>query len=176
MEIGFGSGEHLAALAIKNPRVGFIGCEPFVNGVASLLTVINEKKIKNIRIFDDDVRLLIPYLREACLERIFLLFADPWPKSRHQYRRITVEENLTEFARVLTNHGQILFATDKYDFAAWSLANILRERTLEWTARRAKDWQNEPDDWTPTRYQLKTREKGRKPVFINVQRRPRITQ
>ena len=176
MEVGFGSGEHLAALAAKNPQVGFIGCEPFVNGVASLLTKINEKKIENIRIFDDDVRLLIPYLREACLERIFLLFADPWPKNRHRYRRITVEENLTEFARILTNHGQILFATDQHDFATWSLANILRETKLEWTARRAKDCQDEPVDWTPTRYQLKTRDNGRTPVFINVQRRPRIAQ
>ena len=176
MEIGFGSGEHLAALAAKNPRVGFIGCEPFINGVASLLTIINEKKIENIRIFDDDVRLLIPYLREACLERIFVLFADPWPKHRHRNRRITVEENLTEFARLLTDDGQILFATDQHGFAAWSLANILRERRLVWTARRAKDWHEEPDNWTPTRYQLKTRKEGRKPVFINVQRRPRISQ
>ena len=176
MEIGFGAGEHLAALAAKNPSVGFVGCEPFINGVASLLTIINEKKIENIRIFDDDVRLLIPYLRKACLERIFLLFADPWPKNRHRYRRIIVEENLTEFARILTNHGRILFATDQHDFAAWSLANILRERKLVWTARRAKDWHKEPDDWTPTRYQLKTRKEDRRPVFINVQRRTRISQ
>ena len=176
MEIGFGSGEHLAALAAKNPSVGFIGCEPFINGVASLLTIINEKKIENIRIFDDDVRLLIPYLREACIERIFVLFADPWPKNRHRSRRIIIQENLTEFVRILANNGQILFATDQHEFAAWSLANILRERRLVWTARRAKDWHEEPDDWTPTRYQLKTRKEGRKPVFINVQRRPRISQ
>ena len=115
-------------------------------------------------------------MREACLDRLFLLFADPWPKYRHRCRRITVEENLTEFARILTNHGQILFTTDRHDFAAWSLANILRESKLEWSARRAKDWKEEPDDWTPTRYQLKTSAKGQKPVFINVQRRPRISQ
>ena len=174
MEIGFGSGEHLADLAANNPSVGFVGCEPFVNGVASMLTIINEKKLKNIRIFEDDVRLLIPHLRDASLERLFILFADPWPKHRHRHRRITVEENLSEFARIVVNNGKILFVTDQHEFAAWSLANVLRENKLQWMARRAKDWKEEPEGWTPTRYQLKTHMKGRKPVFINIHRRPRI--
>ena len=173
MEIGFGTGEHLAAIAANHPDIGFIGCEPFVNGVASLLAKIEERDITNVRIFDDDVRLLIKHLPGSCLDRIFILFADPWPKSRHKRRRMTVPENLAEFTRLLADNGYLVFASDQHDFAAWTLANILREPALEWTARRPSDWKMEPDDWFPTRYQLKAQGKGLAPVFIEVQRRPR---
>ncbi len=176
MEIGFGFGEHIADLAIKNPRIGFIGCDPYINGVASLLAKIKYEGIENIRIFDNDVRLLFPFLPEACIERLLILFADPWPKHRHRGRRITVDDNLSEFARILANDGQLLFATDQHKFAAWSLANILRERRLQWTAHQSKDWREEPEGWTPTRYYIKARNNGKNPLYIHVKRRPRNSE
>jgi tRNA (guanine-N7-)-methyltransferase len=173
MEIGFGTGEHLAELATRHPEIGFIGCEPYVNGVAALLSKINENDLSNIRIFDDDVRLLIPRLPEACLRRLFVLFADPWPKTRHHRRRITVPDNLAEFARLLGDGGEMLFASDQHDFAAWSLSNILRQSNFEWLARCRADWTEEPAGWVPTRYQMKAGNKGLAPVFLRLRRRPR---
>jgi tRNA (guanine-N7-)-methyltransferase len=173
MEIGFGTGEHLAALAARHPEIGFIGCEPYINGVAALLTKINENGLSNIRIYDDDVRLLIPRLPEACLARLFVLFADPWPKTRHHRRRITVPENLDEFARLLADEGEMLFASDQHDFAAWSLSNMLRQPNFEWLARCRADWTEEPAGWAPTRYQAKADKKGLAPVFLRLRRRPR---
>lgn len=173
MEIGFGGGEHLAAQAARHPDIGFIGCEPFVNGVASLLVKVEELRLENLRIFDDDVRLLLPSLPDGCIERLFLLFADPWPKARHHRRRITVPENLAQFTRLLADGGELVFASDQHDFAAWSLAHFLDRPELQWTARSRADWVAEPPGWIATRYQQKARAKGLDAVFLNFRRRPR---
>jgi tRNA (guanine-N7-)-methyltransferase len=87
LEIGFGNGEHLAAQARNNPGIGFIGCEPFVNGIAGLLGLIDKHKISNIRIFPDNARTLIDAMPDACIDRCLVLFADTWPKVRHAKRR-----------------------------------------------------------------------------------------
>lgn len=173
MEIGFGTGEHLAALAARHPESGFIGCEPFVNGVATMLTRIEADGLGNVRIHDDDVRHLLPHLPDAMLVELYILFPDPWPKSRHHRRRITVPGNLHEFARLLADGGRLLFASDQHDFAAWSLAHMLAEPAFEWTARGASDWRTPPDGWQPTRYQLKAQKRGLEPVFLELRRRPR---
>jgi len=173
MEIGFGTGEHLAALAARHPESGLIGCEPFVNGVATMLTRIEADGIENVRIYDDDVRHLLPHLPDAMLAELYILFPDPWPKSRHHRRRITVPGNLRQFARLLADGGRLLFASDQHDFAAWSLAHMLAEPAFEWTARRPGDWRTPPDGWQPTRYQLKARKRGLEPVFLELRRRPR---
>ena len=173
MEIGFGTGEHLAELASRNPDIGFIGCEPFVNGVASLMAKIEDLGLTNVRIFDDDVRLLLPHMPEACLQRLYILFADPWPKTRHHRRRITVPSNLRQFARLLADDGRLMFASDQHDFAAWSLSHFLADGSFEWAARRRADWLTAPDDWVPTRYQIKAARKDLHPVFLDMRRRPR---
>ena len=173
MEIGFGTGEHLAEQARRHPEIGFIGCEPFVNGVAALVAKLTETDIANVRIFDDDVRLLLPRLPDGCLERLYLLFADPWPKSRHHRRRITVDANLAEFARLLADGGKLVFASDHHGFAAWSLANMLARPEFQWTARRAADWRTQPEGWVETRYQMKARAKGIEAVYLDLERRPR---
>jgi len=173
MEIGFGTGEHLAAAAARHSESGFIGCEPFVNGVATMLTRIEDAGLGNVRIFDDDVRLLLPHLPDAMLAELYILFPDPWPKSRHHRRRITVPGNLREFARLLADGGRLLFASDQHDFAVWSLAHMLAEPAFEWTARGAADWRTPPAGWQPTRYQLKARKRGLEPVFLELRRRPR---
>ncbi|MBT6093333.1 MAG: tRNA (guanosine(46)-N7)-methyltransferase TrmB [Rhodospirillaceae bacterium] len=170
MEIGFGTGEHLAALAAQYPDIGFIGCEPFVNGVASMLAKIEEQGLTNVRVFDDDVRLLMPHMPDASLQRLYVLFSDPWPKLRHHRRRISVPENLSQFARMMADNGTFLFATDQHDFAAWSLRHMLQEPGFEWTAQCRSDWLTPPSDWQPTRYQLKARKKGLEPVFLRLRR------
>src|SRR5690606_18308602 len=105
LEIGFGRGEHLAAQAMAHPQVNFIGCEPFLNGVAGLLQEIDAKGLKNIRIFNEDARRLLPRLADASVDRLFLLYPDPWPKLRHHKRRFVSRENLDQIARALRPGG-----------------------------------------------------------------------
>ncbi len=112
-------------------------------------------------------------LPDASIERIYILFPDPWPKARHHRRRMTVAENLARFARLLADDGLLVFASDQHDFAAWTLANLLDNRDFEWCARRAADWREAPGDWVRTRYQEKAEAKGLSPVFLVFRRRRR---
>ncbi|MEK7245956.1 MAG: tRNA (guanosine(46)-N7)-methyltransferase TrmB, partial [Pseudomonadota bacterium] len=121
LEIGFGAGEHLAHQAKANPAVGFIGCEVFVNGVAALLARVRAENLGNVRILDDDARLLFGRLPEASLDRVVALFSDPWPKTRHHRRRLIQRASLDEFARVLKGGGEFRFATDHMEYARWTL-------------------------------------------------------
>ena len=170
MEIGFGGGEHLAGQAAIHPDKGFIGCEPYINGVAALLASIEERRLDNIRIFDDDVRQLLPAMPDASLARLYILFSDPWPKARHHRRRITVPENLDQFARLLRPGGVFRFATDQREFAVWTLERLWRDRRFHWQARRPGDWTEAPDDWIETRYQQKAKGQGRGTVYLNFER------
>jgi len=176
LEIGFGAGEHLAAQAAAHPGVGFIGCEPFRNGVATLARLIDEADLGNIRIFHEDVRLLMPTLAPAVFDRVFLLFPDPWPKTRHHRRRFVNRENLDQLARTMRDGAELRFATDHADYCRWSLARIRAHGAFEWTARRAADWRDRPTDATETRFEQKALEAGRQPVYLRFLRRPRDTQ
>ncbi|MGI9413017.1 MAG: tRNA (guanosine(46)-N7)-methyltransferase TrmB, partial [Hyphomicrobiales bacterium] len=124
LEIGFGGGEHLHAQALANPDVGLIGCEPFVNGVAKLLSDIERSGVQNIRIYDDDARDLLDVLADRCLDRIFVLFPDPWPKTRHHKRRFVTPDNLDRLARVMVSGGELRFASDISDYVRWTLRHI----------------------------------------------------
>lgn len=176
LEIGFGAGEHLAAQAAAHPDVGFIGCEPFRNGVATLARLIDEADLGNIRIFHEDVRLLMPTLAPAVFDRVFLLFPDPWPKTRHHRRRFVNRENLDQLARTMRDGAELRFATDHADYCRWSLARIRAHGAFEWTARRAADWRDRPADATETRFEEKALGAGRQPVYLRFLRRPRDTQ
>ncbi len=173
MEIGFGAGEHLAGLAERNPRIGFIGCEPFVNGVAALLSKIEADGIANIRLYDDDVRQLMPLLPAAELKKIYILFNDPWPKTRHHRRRLTSSDTLDAFARLLVDGGDLQFASDHTEFAAWTLERFLNHPAFEWTVRTADDWRSQPADWVATRYEEKALSRGATPAYLNFRRRKR---
>ncbi len=166
LEIGFGAGEHLAAQAANRPDIGFIGCEPFINGVASLLAHIDSGKTENVRIFDDDARILMDALPDASLGRIFVLFADPWPKSRHHRRRMMIEANLQRFARLLKDGGELRFASDHMEYASWTLERLLRQSEFDWQVASAKDWRAPPEDWVETRYEAKARAKDELPVYL----------
>ena len=166
LEIGFGGGEHMAAQAARNPGVLIIGAEPFQNGVASALRHIDEAALGNVRVLDGDVRELLGRMPDASLSRIFVLFPDPWPKSRHHKRRIIQPDTVAEFARLLAPGGRLRFASDVADYVDWSLAHITADSGFRWTARGAADWRLPPADHVTTRYEEK-RLGDCAPVFLD---------
>lgn len=171
LEIGFGGGEHLAAEAERAPEIGFLGAEAFVNGVAKLLADIEARALANIRIHDGDALVLVEALPEASLDRIAVLYPDPWPKRRQRKRRIISDETLVVFARVLKPGGILRFATDIDDYAGWVLARVLRSPAFEWIAERADDWREPWPGWPGTRYEAKARREGRVPSYLTFRRR-----
>ncbi|MDP4021580.1 tRNA (guanine(46)-N(7))-methyltransferase TrmB [Methylobacterium sp. NEAU 140] len=173
LEIGFGGGEHLAAQAAAHPEVGFIGAEPFVNGVAKFLAEVDARGLCNVRVRDEDVTALLARLPDACLERVYLLYPDPWPKRRQRKRRFVSDAALGEIARVLADGGLFRFASDIDDYAGWTLARALRCPTLRWTARTARDWTQPFPGWPGTRYEAKAVAAGRRPTYLEFARRPR---
>lgn len=177
LEVGFGAGEHLAAQARAHPEVGFIGCEPFVDGVAALLAALDDAAragapIDNVRILDDDARPLLDALPDACLGRVFLLFSDPWPKRRHHRRRVIQRATLDSLARLMRPGAELRFASDHMGYVAWTLQHMLAHPAFEWTARRPADWRQRPADWPATRYQRKALAEGRVCVYLRFARRP----
>jgi tRNA (guanine-N7-)-methyltransferase len=155
LEIGFGGGEHLAAQAARRPDVLFIGAEPFQNGVASALRHIDEAGLTNVRIHDGDARDLLARLPDASLERVFILFPDPWPKARHNKRRLLQADTAAELARVLKVGGRLRFASDWADYVNWSLERLIATPGLSWVAEQAADWRTPPADHVTTRYEEK---------------------
>ena len=172
LEIGFGAGEHLAVLAARHPEIRFIGCEPYLNGVASLLRQIHDQGLENIRLIHGDARPLLAALPEACLSRVIFLFADPWPKTRHHKRRFICRENLDALARVLFGGGDFRFASDHGEYARWTLARVLRHGAFSWPARNVGDWCRRPADWPGTRYEAKALAAGRQPLYFRFLRCP----
>jgi len=173
LEVGFGGGEHLAAQARRNPGTGMIGCEPFVNGIASLLSIINEDEISNIRIYDDDARLLAGALPDASVGRVYALFPDPWPKRRHHRRRFINPENLDAVARLMKDGAELYFASDHMGYVSWVLEHMLRHPAFAWPARGPADWRAPPADWVETRYETKARARGAACVYLRFVRVPR---
>lgn len=155
LEIGFGKGEHLAEQAIANPDIGVIGCEPFMNGVAGLVTKIHEQGLKNIRIFADDARPLMDALPDKSIARVFLLHPDPWPKTRHARRRFVAPENLDRLARIMKKGAELRIGTDHPIYKTWTMIQMQNRTDFYWIAQRASDWQTQPEDWPDTRYQAK---------------------
>lgn len=173
LEIGFGAGEHLAALARSQPKIGFIGCDPFINGVARLLVDINQKRLENIRIVIEDAGLLMESLRGASIGAAFLLFPDPWPKRRHHKRRFVGQKNIKEMARVLANEAQWRIATDHMGYCRWILDHMTNAEDFDWLARRPADWRSHPGDGPRTRYEEKGINEGRLPAYMTFRRRIR---
>ena len=170
MEIGFGGGEHIAAAAEAHPETGFIGCEPFLNGIARALSLIEEKRLANIRLHFGDAADVIGWLPDAALARVDLLYPDPWPKRRHWKRRFIQDESVAALARVLAAGGEFRFATDWPDYAAWTLERLLRSPSFTWTAERAEDWRSPWPGYTRTRYEEKAIRAGRRPCYLTFRR------
>lgn len=168
LEVGFGGGEHLAALAEAHRDIGMIGCEVFRNGIASLLGHVQARELDNVRVFPDDARLLLPALPEAALGRVFVLFPDPWPKSRHSGRRFINPDNLDQIARALADEGELRVASDDPIYVAWATHQLDAHpafRREQLTTRR----DTLPPDWPATRYEVKCLA-GREPTFFRYRR------
>ncbi|MFQ5971438.1 MAG: tRNA (guanine(46)-N(7))-methyltransferase TrmB [Alphaproteobacteria bacterium] len=171
LEIGSGSGEHVAWQAERAPDFGFIAAEPYINGVASLLSRIATGKLRNIRILPDDVRPLLKRLPGCSIDRIFVLFPDPWPKARHRDRRLISRDTLDELARIMRPGAELRLATDDMGYLRWMLRHLVDHPDFEWLARRPNDWRARPKDWPQTRYELKTRREGRDAAYLRFRRK-----
>lgn len=167
LEIGFGDGKHLLHQAMQNPDIGMIGCEPFINGIASLCADIKDNNVKNIRIFPDDARLLMAQIKDKSIDRCFLLNSDPWPKKKHAKRRFIQQETLDELHRLLKPNALFRMSSDHPVLAAWQLEKTYFHQGFEWTATCAADWRDRPADLPETRYQQKGLRQGRETVFLN---------
>jgi tRNA (guanine-N7-)-methyltransferase len=170
LEIGFGGGEHLAARARAHPEIGFIGCEPFLNGMAKLLAVVEQEGLQNIRVWDDDVTKLLPRLPAGAFRVVSILYPDPWPKRRQRKRRLVSDETLAALARLIVPGGELRFATDIDDYAGWTLARILRSRDFRWRAQGPEDWRRPWAGWPGTRYEAKALREGRVPSYLTFER------
>ena len=170
LEIGFGGGEHLCAEAARHPRTGFVGCEPFVNGMAKALALIEAQRLDNIRLHFGDAADLLPWLPDGALARVDLLYPDPWPKRRHWKRRFVQDASIAALGRVLRPGGHFRFATDWPDYAAWTLERLLRSSDFMWTAERADDWRRPWPGFTSTRYEAKAKLAGRAPCYLEFRR------
>jgi tRNA (guanine-N7-)-methyltransferase len=169
-EIGFGGAEHLLAQAKARRDVGFIGCEPFINGVAKALAGIEAEGLENVRLRAGDAGALIASLPTGALSRIFILYPDPWPKRRQNKRRLISQSLVRELARVARSGAELRFATDIDDYAGWTLHRFLNSADFIWQARDADDWRRPWTDWQGTRYEAKAKREGRRPVYLTFAR------
>jgi tRNA (guanine-N7-)-methyltransferase len=214
LEIGFGAGEHLLWQAEQHPNVGLIGAEPYVSGIAKLLSklaALSEDELplspssggegqgegvspsgksfenepveapphpdplprkwgrgENVRVYDDDARNILDALPDASLGRVFLLFPDPWPKTRHHKRRFVQMEMLDVLARVMKSGAEFRFASDDAGYLNWALERLLAHPAFAWTGTCARDWHTRTTDWPQTRYEAK--ELHGKPAFLRFTR------
>ncbi|HEU0117472.1 MAG TPA: tRNA (guanosine(46)-N7)-methyltransferase TrmB [Alphaproteobacteria bacterium] len=167
LEIGFGGGEHLVAQAKRHPDHAFIGCEPFLNGVASLLDHIDREQVKNIRIFPDDARRVLDALPEGSVGRCYVLFADPWPKARHTDRRFIGPANLPRLARALQKGAELCLATDDAQLGEW-MTDVM-DNAADFT--RVRHERTPPEDWVQTRYEEKGIKAGRAVIYMSYMRK-----
>lgn len=174
LEVGFGKGEHLVWQAAQNPDVGLIGCEPYIDGVAAVLSAVEDANQGNIRIYPDDAATLIGALAPNSVSRVFILFPDPWPKKKHHKRRFVSDRHLDMLAEVMQDGAELRFATDHPDYCRWTLKHLSRRKDFEWSAERPSDWRFRPDDWPPTRYEEKALRGGARCVYLSYRRLPRV--
>lgn len=166
LEIGFGGGEHLSWRGQQSPDVGFIGCEPFLTGVANLLADIEDHHLSNIRIYNDDARLLVSALPDACLERVYILFPDPWHKERHKKRRIVHDETIDDYSRILKIGGELIMATDITEYREWMQEILSKRPEFESQIGNRTSLHERPEPWPLTKYEQKGIAAGREAVFL----------
>jgi tRNA (guanine-N7-)-methyltransferase len=166
LEIGFGGGEHLAHQAERYPHAAIIGCEPYIHGIAWLLSHVKERALHNVRVFTDDARLLLDALPDHSLDKVFILYPDPWPKKRHHRRRLVSNQTLDALARVLKPGAELRLATDDADYCTWMLEHLQAHAAFESQAKQDDDRLIPWEDWVSTRYEQKALEAGRRPNYL----------
>jgi tRNA (guanine-N7-)-methyltransferase len=171
LEIGFGGGEHLIAEACAHQDQGFIGCEPFENGLAKAVSLAEAHGLANLRLYCGDAGVVIDALPDSALQGAYLLYPDPWPKRRHRKRRFLSDEMLVSLARVMRPCAELRFATDIDDNAGWTLARVLRSPDFIWRAATAADWREPWPEWSGTRYEAKALAAGRTPAYLTFVRK-----
>jgi tRNA (guanine-N7-)-methyltransferase len=171
LEIGFGGAEHLLHRAQENPDIGYIGVEPFIDGMAKGVAGVDRLGLTNVRLYDDDAIKLLDRLPEGAIAGVDLLYPDPWPKTRHWKRRFVSDENLARFARVLKPGALFRFASDIDTYVSWTLAHVRRSADFEWTAEGPRDWKEPYPGWPGTRYEAKAIREGRRGTYLTFRRR-----
>ena len=171
LEIGFGGGEHLIAEAQAFPNIGFIGCEPYVNGMAKILTQIEAHNIGNVRLYAGDAAELLAWVPPRSLVRIDLIHPDPWPKRRHWKRRFVQSGSVAAIARIVRPGGEFRFASDIPDYVAWTLMRLMHSPDFAWTAEQADDWRGPWPGFSGTRYEAKAKREGRVPCYLIFRRK-----
>ena len=170
LEVGFGGGEHLVHQAQANPDVAIIGAEPYINGVAMLLGKIRRAGASNLAVHPGDARDLMDVLPDASIDRAFLLYPDPWPKTRHHRRRFVTPEHLEPLAKAMRPGAELRVATDIEDYVRQTLQEVPRAG-FDWTANSPGDWREPWSDWISTRYEQKALREGRRPHYLTFLRR-----
>ncbi|MBS0283999.1 MAG: tRNA (guanosine(46)-N7)-methyltransferase TrmB [Proteobacteria bacterium] len=170
LEIGFGAGEHLAAQAEAAPGTGFIGCEPFLNGVVGALGHVRDRGLENVRIHMGDALEVVERLPDASLTRVYLLHPDPWPKARHAKRRMVNHGPLDLIAAKLKPGCEFRLGTDDPTYCRWAMMIMNQRRDFEWTARGPQDFLTRPADWPETRYERKARRQGHEVWYFTYRR------
>ncbi|TIX99668.1 MAG: tRNA (guanosine(46)-N7)-methyltransferase TrmB, partial [Mesorhizobium sp.] len=157
--------------ATAAPETGFVGVEPFVNGMAKMMMAVRERPLANLRVYDDDATRLLDWLPQASLDGIDLLYPDPWPKKKHWKRRFVSSVNLHRFARVLKSGGKFRFASDIDSYVNWTLLHCRVHDAFAWQAEEAADWHRPYEGWPGTRYEAKAIREGRRPAYLTFVRR-----
>ncbi len=171
-EIGFGSGEHVIDMMEKNPARNYIAAEPFSNGMTMFLKQLKERRMDtaNLRVLMDDALYIARSLNNDCLDELYILNPDPWPKLRHHKRRIVRQDTLDHYARILKPGGKLIMTTDVPDLAEWMASETVRHGALRWTAASKADWETAPEGWLPTRYELKGAKGAQKMAYLIFQK------
>jgi tRNA (guanine-N7-)-methyltransferase len=166
LEIGFGAGDQLLAAARRETTTGFLGVEPFINGMAKVCGAIITEQLRNVRLFHQDAVLLLDKLPDASLDCVDLFYPDPWHKKRHWKRRFVSQANLDRFTRVLKPGGQFRFASDITHYVNWTIEALDRQPDFTWQVSGPDDWQSPYPFWPGSRYEQKALREGRTPCYL----------
>ncbi|MCH2678573.1 MAG: tRNA (guanosine(46)-N7)-methyltransferase TrmB [Alphaproteobacteria bacterium] len=171
LEVGFGSGEHLKWQIENNKDIGIIGCEPYINGIANLLELLNEEELKRVKIFNGDARKIISTLKENSISKIFILFPDPWPKKKHYKRRFIQSNIIQKLYKILKKNGELRVSTDHNDYLSWILHHFLKFNNFYWSAKGKLGFLSKPENWAKTKYELRASRIGNTCYFLQYYKR-----
>ncbi|MDM8009386.1 MAG: tRNA (guanine(46)-N(7))-methyltransferase TrmB [Parasphingorhabdus sp.] len=170
-EIGFGAGEHLASRADMLPDHGFIGCEPYLNGVVGALQHVRDQHLGNVRLHMGNALDVLERIPDGSLSFVYLLHPDPWPKARHAKRRFMNHGPVDLIAAKLKPGGEFRFGTDHPVYLEWAMMIMSQRDEFEWLCQSPKDWMVRPGGWPETRYEAKARRQGHDVWYFRYRRK-----